>query len=286
MMTGVGTSHLVTAPAAGGRFEFALLWCIPVAYIFKYYGFEMAFRFTNATGRSMLDAYTTAPGKWPVWYVLVTIAHPVRARSGGPAGGGRRGAVLRLLRVFRSGSAELGLRALARWAVGRHHPLRAVCGGRAGHQAAGRSAVRLDRGGLPGRAGAALGDGSLLHPRGAGRVVADHRRLPRAAADRYGCVAAGVRMGQGEAGRDGGHPGSSSSRRGMPDRSTRSGRPERTWRSMSRRCRSARRSIVGAGSGSGCGTSRWDMWCRSCSPRYSCCSRRSGSIRVRWRGPG
>ena len=72
MMTGIGTSHLVTAPAAGGRFEFALLWCIPVAYVFKYYGFEMAFRFTNATGRSMLDAYTTAPGKWPVWYVLVT----------------------------------------------------------------------------------------------------------------------------------------------------------------------------------------------------------------------
>ena len=72
MMTGVGTSHLVTAPAAGGRFGYALLWCIPVAYIFKYYGFEMAFRFTNATGRSMLDAYTTAPGKWPVWYVLVT----------------------------------------------------------------------------------------------------------------------------------------------------------------------------------------------------------------------
>ena len=72
MMTGIGTSHLVTAPAAGGRFEYALLWCIPVAYIFKYYGFEMAFRFTNATGRSMLDAYTTAPGKWPVWYVMVT----------------------------------------------------------------------------------------------------------------------------------------------------------------------------------------------------------------------
>ena len=72
MMTGIGTSHLLTAPAAGGRFEFALLWCIPVAYVFKYYGFEMAFRFTNATGRSMLDAYTTAPGKWPVWYVLVT----------------------------------------------------------------------------------------------------------------------------------------------------------------------------------------------------------------------
>ena len=72
MMTGIGTSHLVTAPAAGGRFEYALLWCIPVAYVFKYYGFEMAFRFTHATGRSMLDAYATAPRKWPLWYVLVT----------------------------------------------------------------------------------------------------------------------------------------------------------------------------------------------------------------------
>jgi len=72
MMTGIGTSHLITAPVAGGRFEYALLWCLPVAYIFKYYGFEMAFRFTNATGRSMLDAYSTAWMKLPVWYVLVT----------------------------------------------------------------------------------------------------------------------------------------------------------------------------------------------------------------------
>ena len=72
MMTGIGTSHLVTAPAAGGRFEYALLWCLPVAYIFKYSGFEMAFRFTHATGRSMLDAYATAPKKWPIWYVLIT----------------------------------------------------------------------------------------------------------------------------------------------------------------------------------------------------------------------
>jgi Mn2+/Fe2+ NRAMP family transporter len=72
MMTGIGTSHLVTAPVAGGRYEFALLWCIPVAYIFKYYGFEMAFRFTHATGRSMMDAYATAWKKLPVWYVLIT----------------------------------------------------------------------------------------------------------------------------------------------------------------------------------------------------------------------
>ena len=72
MMTGIGTSHLVAAPAAGGRFAYALLWCIPVAYVFKYYGFEMAFRFTNATGKSMIEAYGTAWKKWPLWYVLIT----------------------------------------------------------------------------------------------------------------------------------------------------------------------------------------------------------------------
>jgi len=72
MMTGIGTSHMVTAPVAGGRFEYALLWAIPAAYIFKYYGFETAFRFTHATGRSLLDAYATAWRSWPLWYVLVT----------------------------------------------------------------------------------------------------------------------------------------------------------------------------------------------------------------------
>jgi Mn2+/Fe2+ NRAMP family transporter len=83
MMTGIGTSHLVTAPVAGGRFEYALLWCIPVAYIFKYHGFEMAFRFTHATGRSMLDAYSTAWKKWPLWYVLVaTLVQCVVGQAG------------------------------------------------------------------------------------------------------------------------------------------------------------------------------------------------------------
>ena len=72
MMTGIGTSHLVTAPTAGGRFAYALLWCLPVAYVFKYYGFEMAFRFTNATGKSLLEAYATARWKWPLWYVMIT----------------------------------------------------------------------------------------------------------------------------------------------------------------------------------------------------------------------
>jgi hypothetical protein len=32
----------------------------------------MAFRFTNATGKSMIEAYGTAWKKWPLWYVLIT----------------------------------------------------------------------------------------------------------------------------------------------------------------------------------------------------------------------
>ncbi|NLC71490.1 MAG: Nramp family divalent metal transporter, partial [Desulfuromonadaceae bacterium] len=71
MMTGIGTSHLVTCPTAGGRYAYALLWTLPICFIFKYYGFQMAFRFTNATGMSMMDAYGCAPGKWPLWYVMV-----------------------------------------------------------------------------------------------------------------------------------------------------------------------------------------------------------------------
>ena len=71
MMTGIGTSHLIAAPASGGRFGFALLWCIPVAYILKYYGFELAFRFTHTTGRGLIQAYGTAWKKWPLWYLLV-----------------------------------------------------------------------------------------------------------------------------------------------------------------------------------------------------------------------
>ena len=72
MMTGIGTSHIISAPTAGGRFGYDLLWVIPVAYIFKYYGFEMAFRFTSATGKSIMEAYATAWKKWPLWYMLVT----------------------------------------------------------------------------------------------------------------------------------------------------------------------------------------------------------------------
>ena len=32
----------------------------------------MAFRFTNATGKSIIEAYATAWKKWPLWYVMFT----------------------------------------------------------------------------------------------------------------------------------------------------------------------------------------------------------------------
>jgi len=71
MMTGVGTSHIITIPTAGGRFGWALLWAIPIAYVFKWYGFRMAYRFTYATGKSVMDAMNTTRRKWALWYVLL-----------------------------------------------------------------------------------------------------------------------------------------------------------------------------------------------------------------------
>jgi Mn2+/Fe2+ NRAMP family transporter len=75
MMTGIGTSHLVTAPVAGATFSYALMWSVLLSFIIKYYGFQMSFRFTNATGKSVMDAMCTTKGKWAIWYVLaITIA--------------------------------------------------------------------------------------------------------------------------------------------------------------------------------------------------------------------
>jgi Mn2+/Fe2+ NRAMP family transporter len=83
MMTGIGTSHLVTAPVAGGQFHFALLWAVLVSFLIKYYGFQMSFRFTNATGKSVMDAMCTTKGKWAVWYVLaITIAQCAIGQAG------------------------------------------------------------------------------------------------------------------------------------------------------------------------------------------------------------
>lgn len=72
-MTGIGTSHLVLAPVAGASYGFALLWLLPVAFILKWQGFELAMRYTAATGETVVDAYGRVPGpkNWAVWLVMV-----------------------------------------------------------------------------------------------------------------------------------------------------------------------------------------------------------------------
>lgn len=83
MMTGIGTSHLVTAPVAGGQFSYALLWAVLLPYALRHYAFQMAFRFTNATGKSIMDAMCTTKGKWAIWYVfVVTVAQCVLGMAG------------------------------------------------------------------------------------------------------------------------------------------------------------------------------------------------------------
>jgi Mn2+/Fe2+ NRAMP family transporter len=72
-MSGIGTSHLVLAPVAGASFEFVLLWLLPLAYLLKWQGFELAMRYTAATGETVIDGYSKVPGPrmWPVWIIAV-----------------------------------------------------------------------------------------------------------------------------------------------------------------------------------------------------------------------
>ncbi len=67
-MTGIGASHIIHAPTAGARYEYALLWVIPFAYILKYCCFEFAHRYTMVKGESVMEAYERI-GKWPLWYL-------------------------------------------------------------------------------------------------------------------------------------------------------------------------------------------------------------------------
>lgn len=67
-MTGIGASHIIHAPTAGARYEYALLWVIPFAYLLKYCCFEFAHRYTMVKGESIMDAYFRI-GRWPLWYL-------------------------------------------------------------------------------------------------------------------------------------------------------------------------------------------------------------------------
>lgn len=73
-MTGIGTSHLVLAPVAGAEYGYALMWILPLAYLLKWQGFELAMRYTAATGESVVDGYERMPGprRWAVWLIAIS----------------------------------------------------------------------------------------------------------------------------------------------------------------------------------------------------------------------
>jgi Mn2+/Fe2+ NRAMP family transporter len=55
--TVIGVSHLVQATRAGALYGYGLVWAVVLANIFKYPFFEFGSRYTNATGKNLLQGY-------------------------------------------------------------------------------------------------------------------------------------------------------------------------------------------------------------------------------------
>nr|NQU91606.1 divalent metal cation transporter [Bacteroidota bacterium] len=66
----VGASHLVLSTKAGAMYSFKLIWVILLIHLFKYPFFEFSYRYTAATGKSMLDGYRKL-GKWAIVTFLI-----------------------------------------------------------------------------------------------------------------------------------------------------------------------------------------------------------------------
>jgi len=61
----IGVSHLVFATQAGASYSFHLLWALVLINLFKYPFFEFAYRYTAATGGSLLEGYKKL-GNWAI----------------------------------------------------------------------------------------------------------------------------------------------------------------------------------------------------------------------------
>jgi Mn2+/Fe2+ NRAMP family transporter len=71
--TCIGVSHLVQSTRAGADYGLILLVAILLANVFKYPFFEFASRYTNATGKSMLDGFLEV-GRWTLLvYLMITL---------------------------------------------------------------------------------------------------------------------------------------------------------------------------------------------------------------------
>jgi Mn2+/Fe2+ NRAMP family transporter len=66
----IGVSHLVQSTRAGAQFGFYLIWAIILANVIKYPFFQMATRYTAATGDSLLKGYEKL-GRWAVVLFLI-----------------------------------------------------------------------------------------------------------------------------------------------------------------------------------------------------------------------
>lgn len=56
----IGGSHLVQSTRAGAMYGFALIWVIILVNLFKYPFFEFVYRYSSATGESMMEGYKRA----------------------------------------------------------------------------------------------------------------------------------------------------------------------------------------------------------------------------------
>ncbi len=61
----IGASHLVQSTRAGANYGFGLVWAVILINLFKYPFFEFGYRYTAATGKSMLEGYRNL-GKWAI----------------------------------------------------------------------------------------------------------------------------------------------------------------------------------------------------------------------------
>jgi len=66
----IGASHLVLATKAGALYNFRLIWVVLLINLVKYPFFEFSYRYTAATGKSMLEGYKKL-GSWAITSFLL-----------------------------------------------------------------------------------------------------------------------------------------------------------------------------------------------------------------------
>jgi len=68
----IGASHLVQSTRAGASYGFEIVWAVILINFFKYPFFEFGYRYTAATGKTMLEGYREL-GQWAIrtYFILI-----------------------------------------------------------------------------------------------------------------------------------------------------------------------------------------------------------------------